>query len=200
MNVANKQKSLQTLWKRLAPWCYAITLLLVLRYTGILAGVSVFANRALMELGMMKATPAPVASDEYLDYNFKVTSMSGEEIDFSTFKGKRIFVNLWATWCGPCRAEMPSIQKLYETADKEKITFVMLSLDGHDKKKAVEKFINSKPYTFPVYMASDLPELLQVNSIPSTFVFDAKGKLIYQKTGMASYDSEKFRKFVEGTE
>src|SRR5919112_4123771 len=62
--------------------------------------------------------------------SFAVLDASGNKLDIQTFKGKKVFVNLWATWCPPCRAEMPSIEKLYQASDKEKAQFVMLSLDN----------------------------------------------------------------------
>src|SRR6476469_4352594 len=61
--------------------------------------------------------------------SFAVLDASGNKLDLQQFKGKKIFVNLWATWCPPCRAEMPSIDKLYQAADKEKTQFVLLALD-----------------------------------------------------------------------
>ena len=114
------------------------------------------------------------------------------------FKGKTIFLNLWATWCGPCRIEMPSIQKLYDKVDHDKIAFVMLSLDRAEDKEKVEKFVTDKKHNFPVYRpAGALPELLNVPSIPTTFVITPDGKVASKKVGTANYDTEEFKKFLE---
>lgn len=186
-----------TSWKAIRPWLVFAGLMLLLRYTGILAGVSVATTSTLMNIGMMRATPSAPPTEEYLDYNFTMRDLDGKKISFNTMKGKTIFLNLWATWCGPCRAEMPSIQKLYEQTDKEKIVFVMLSVDDNNYPKKVSKFITSSEYTFPVYLAETLPAVLNVPSIPTTFVISNDGKIIYKKVGMANYSSEEFKKFLK---
>lgn len=196
-NHFNNQK-LTSFWKAIKPWFTFLALLLILRFTGILAGVSVFANTTLMELGLMEAEPESISAEEYLDYNFTITDTQGEKINFSKYKGKTVFLNIWATWCGPCRAEMPSIQKLYNSTDKESIEFVMLSIDDKANPEKVSKYITSKKFSFPVFIAGELPSQLNVTVIPATFVIAPDGKLVYKKTGMANYNSEKFKKFLHG--
>jgi thiol-disulfide isomerase/thioredoxin len=190
------QKILTT-WKAVRSWLLFAGVLILLRYAGILAGVSVVTSSALMDMGLMQATPSVPPNEEYLDYNFTMRDLDGKKISFNTMKGKTIFLNLWATWCGPCRAEMPSIQKLYEQTDREKIAFVMLSVDDNNYPKKVSKFVASSEYTFPVYVAETLPAVLNVPSIPTTFVISSDGKIIYKKVGMANYNSEEFKKFLK---
>lgn len=196
-NYINSQKLL-SIWKAIKPWFTFLALLLILRFTGILAGISVFTSSALMEIGLMEAKPENLSSEEYLNYDFTITDLQGEKIDFNKFKGKTIFLNIWATWCGPCRAEMPSIQKLYNATDKENIQFVMLSIDDQSAPEKVSKYIASKKYNFPVFIAGELPSPLNVSVIPTTFVVGPDGKLAYKKSGMANYNSEKFKKFLNG--
>ena len=113
-------------------------------------------------------------------------------------KGKVIFLNLWATWCGPCRLEMPSIQNLYNSVDKDKVAFVMLSLDQENQEGKIIQFIKDKGFTFPVYQpASALPNLLRVTTIPTTFIISPDGKVKSKKTGMANYDTEEMREFLK---
>src|SRR5690606_25467734 len=131
------------------------------------------------------------------DYDFSVKDLSGKKMNVKDLKGKVIFLNLWATWCGPCRVEMPSIQNLYNSVDKENVVFIMLSLDQEDQHSKIEKFITDKDFTFPVYQpASPLPKLLRVNTIPTTFIIGADGKVKSKKTGMANYDTEEMRGFL----
>lgn len=191
-----KSPKLFSLWRSVRPWVTFLALLLVLRYTGILAGVSVFTNSALMNLGMLKAKPEALSGDEYLDYNFSVKTTGGETVDFNKFKGKTIFLNIWATWCGPCRAEMPSIQKLYESSNKENINFVMLSIDEEKFHEKVKRYAESNKFSFPVFIAGQLPGALQVQVIPTTFVIAPDGKIVYKKSGMANYNSAEFKKFL----
>lgn len=82
---------------------------------------------------------------------FKMVSLNGKTVSFESLKGKVVFMNMWATWCPPCIAEMPNIQKLYEKIGSDKIAFVMLSLD-EDGMEKVKKFIGKKGFTFPVYL------------------------------------------------
>src|SRR4051812_11348611 len=87
-----------------------------------------FAQGAIVKSGFVNAS-ATSNSKVPFDYNFTVKDLAGKKTEFKNFQGRVIFLNLWATWCGPCRSEMASIQKLYESIDKEKVSFVMLSLD-----------------------------------------------------------------------
>jgi thiol-disulfide isomerase/thioredoxin len=147
---------------------------------------------------MNASIEAPPAAKAF-NYNFKIKDLKGNVVDFKEFKGKTIFLNVWATWCGPCRIEMPSIQKLYDKVDKEKIAFVMLAVDDRDSFDKVVKFVQEKDYTFPVYVPHEfLPDQLMVRSIPTTFVVNAEGKIATQESGAANYDTEEFKKFLDG--
>lgn len=124
---------------------------------------------------------------------FALLDASGKTLDIQDFKGKKIFVNLWATWCPPCRAEMPSIAKLYEAADKEKVQFVLLSLDTDFE--TAKKYVQENKLNVPVFFpAGDLPELLSVNNIPTTFIFDEQGRLTAQHEGSENYNTVAYRK------
>ena len=119
----------------------------------------------------------------------------GKQINLSDFGGKTVFFNVWATWCPPCKAEMPSIQNLYEEVKDENIQFVMLSTD-RDFEKA-KKYKKQHGYSFPIYrMGSNFPAALNGNSIPRTYVLDGKGAIRMEHTGMAQYDTEKFKDFL----
>lgn len=186
------------MWRSLKPWISVIALLLVLHYSGALAGLSSLSKSAILETGALDADPSfSDGEKELLDFNFAVKTLEGETVDFNSFKGKTIFLNIWATWCGPCRAEMPSIQKLYNKVSHDSIAFVMLSIDPVDQPGKVDKYIRNQKYTFPVFIAGELPVQLQVSVIPTTFVISPEGAIVYKKTGMAQYDTNKFRKFLE---
>lgn len=117
-------------------------------------------------------------------------------IDLSSFKGKKVFVNLWATWCPPCVAEMPSIQALYDQTRNTKTEFVMISLDKNFD--IAKQWAGQKKYTLPLYFQSgELPESLQVAGIPTTFIFDETGKLIFTHVGAEDYSRPKFVKMLE---
>jgi thiol-disulfide isomerase/thioredoxin len=122
---------------------------------------------------------------------FRMLGSNNQVVDLTQFKGKKVFVNLWATWCPPCRAEIPSIERLAAKTDRSKAEFVMLSLDDNFEK--ARSFAVKNNMKLPVYYpAGNLPALFEVDGIPVTFIFNEKGEIIYQQTGAANYDSMKF--------
>jgi thiol-disulfide isomerase/thioredoxin len=182
----------------LKPWLVTIAFLLILRYTGALSGISYVTQSAVMETGFMDATSeADVTKPEAFNYNFTIKDLKGNVVHVEELKGKVIFLNLWATWCGPCRVEMPSIEALYNSVDKDKVVFLMLSLDTPQNFNKVEKYVDDKGFSFPVYVVDKgLTEQLQVPSIPTTFVIGKDGKIKRKEVGAANYDTPKFKEFL----
>ena len=124
-------------------------------------------------------------------------TLEGGQANLASFAGRPTVVNLWATWCPPCIAEMPNIQKLYDKVGSDKIAFVMLSVDEGGKKK-VQKFIDKKNYTFPVYLpASNFPQEFYSNAIPTTFIISPEGKIVAKQEGMADYNTPEVIEFLQ---
>ncbi|HLZ16285.1 MAG TPA: TlpA disulfide reductase family protein [Cyclobacteriaceae bacterium] len=170
----------------------------LLYVTGAFQYVASLGQQAALQSGFVNAS-VKGNSKEPFDYNFTIKDLAGKKFSFKNFQGKVVFLNLWATWCGPCRSEMPAIQKLYDSVDKEKILFVMLSLDKDSQADHVNNYIKSREYTLPVYMPSGyLAEQLQVPSIPTTFVISKDGTIMLKEVGMKNYNTAKFRKYLEG--
>src|SRR5690242_7111651 len=117
------------IWSLLRPWLTVIIVFVILRYTGALSYVSTLAGNLVMSTGAMDAAGKAVSTDDNFDYDFQLRDLDGKTVNIKDFKNKTIFLNIWATWCGPCRMEMPSIQKLYNQVDHDKIVFIMLSVD-----------------------------------------------------------------------
>ena len=113
--------------------------------------------------------------------DFTVVDISGKEYKLSGFVGKPIVLNFWASWCGPCKMEMPDFQKAYETYG-DRIHFVMVNLtDGSGETvKTASDFIASTGYTFPVYFdtLSDAAMTYGVNAVPVTYFIDSSGQLV----------------------
>lgn len=175
--------------------------ILTLYLTGLHTEVIGFAQRGLLATGLMnpkteaRANKVSDSSGEIADFNFELINSAGETVNLEQFKGKVIFMNLWATWCPPCIAEMPTIQKLYHDVKNENVEFIMLSLD--ENFETAKSFRINKGYDFEIYrVAKGLPQMYHSSSIPTTFVIDAEGKLAMTHKGMADYSTKKFKSFL----
>jgi thiol-disulfide isomerase/thioredoxin len=148
----------------------------------------------------VEATSKPIASTVVTNEDqsdaatlptFNMLTIDNKTINLSSLKGKKVFVNLWATWCPPCRAEIPSIEKLAAKTDKGKVAFVMLALDNQFEKAI--SYASKNKMTLPIYYpAQNLPPLFNVEGIPTTFIFDEQGKLIHQQVGSVDYNTSKY--------
>jgi thiol-disulfide isomerase/thioredoxin len=179
--------------------------------TGLHTEVIGFAQRGLLATGLMNPDVEEISQERsnenenkgeavtmsdpiQADFNFKLIDREGNTISLEEFKGKVIFMNMWATWCPPCIAEMPSIDKLHEEMGDE-VAFIMLSLDD-DFEKAKD-FDKRNGYGLPIYApGSNLPAMYQSSAIPTTYVIDAKGNLALTHKGMADYSDPEFKKFL----
>ncbi|WP_225035709.1 TlpA family protein disulfide reductase [Winogradskyella sp. SM1960] len=183
-----------------------IAVLAGLYFTGLHTEVIGFAQRGLLETGLMNPDVEEIAKAHHnkdeshtanskkADFNLKLMDFEGNIVSLEDLKGKVIFMNFWATWCPPCVAEMPSINKLHNEMGDD-VAFVMLSFDK-DFKKA-KAFNKRKGYDFPTYkLASNLPEMFESTALPTTFVIDAKGNLALTHKGMADYNTSKFKEFL----
>jgi thiol-disulfide isomerase/thioredoxin len=173
-----------------------LAVFMALNYTGSLASVTQLSHSALLPTGLLDAQTTDKPAEPF-PFDFELTTLAGEPVDVASLKGKVLFINLWATWCGPCRAEMPSIEKLYQEIQNDNVEFIMLSIDKPGNEEKVKKYIAQNAFTFPVYRpASLLPELLKVPSIPTTFVVDKAGLVVYKNVGTARYHTKKFKEYL----
>lgn len=194
MEKTKKKKSLK---RELIEWGVFLGIIAGLYLTGLHTEVLGFLQRGILKTGLIKPDMESDIEDlPEASYDLKLINENGEVVDLAEFKGKTIFINLWATWCPPCIAEMPEIQNLYEDVNNnQNIVFAMISLD--DEAEKTWKFIENKGYTFPVYrLATNLPQAYSSQSIPTTFVISPQGKIAATHRGMASYDNNKFREFL----
>lgn len=196
--------------RKIPSWLVMLLIFGFLYVTGLHTDAIALIQRAFLKVGFMDADVPEINSINYDDVqvdevevaekmqalNFRMQNLSGENVDFQKLKGKTIFMNLWATWCPPCRAEMPGIQQLYEKSASEDVVFVMLTLDNDMEK--VHEFMEKYDYNFPVYKAiSNLPEAFVSNSIPTTFIISPYGDIVFKKEGVADYDTEEVKSFLK---
>jgi peroxiredoxin len=116
--------------------------------------------------------------------------LNGKKVDLKIFKGKVIFLNFWATWCGPCKEEMPSMETLYGQFKDRNFVFLTISVD-YEGSKPVREFIERSGYTFPVLVdpKSETLDIFEVTGIPTTFVIDKQGKMLGKAIGPRNWNS-----------
>ena len=153
--------------------------------------------QVLLHKGLALFSPSVVDTEDRIvltNYDWKLIDEHGNSYDFNEARGKVVIVNFWATWCPPCIAEMPSLEKLYKDY-KDDIVFLLVS---DEKPEVISKFKSKNAYDFLVYAsASANPELLNTSSIPRTFVIDKKGHIVIDKSGAADWNSASVRKLLD---
>jgi thiol-disulfide isomerase/thioredoxin len=124
--------------------------------------------------------------------NFNVTSVDGQMKSRLSTKGNITLLNFWATWCPPCKQEIPTIQKLHETMKGEK--FEIMAVDLGESAKSVKAFLDQNKISYPVYVdpKSSLTGLYASRGIPTTYILDKNGKFIAGFIGPFEYDNPEF--------
>ena len=120
--------------------------------------------------------------------NFTLKNLEGKEVSLNEFRGKYVLVNFWATWCGPCKIEMPSLETLYQRFKNK--NFVMLAISNVMYGATVVKaFVKANKINFPVLLDQQLKtsNRFGVVSLPSTFMIDPKGKIIGAMLGAENW-------------
>ena len=140
--------------------------------------------------------PPPFPTQTRMDYNWRVQGLDGKELDVGKTKGKVIFLNFWGTWCPPCVAEMPSIQRLYDRIKSEEIHFICVSEEGRTK---VSKFVKEKGFTFPLYtLVGEKPQVFKTRGIPATFIISQDGQIVFKHVGSANWDHKTSIDYIKG--
>ena len=130
--------------------------------------------------------PASGSASQISIANIKLLDLNGRVVDFSEYKGKTVFINFWATWCRPCREEMPSIQKAMEILKNENIQFLFSSEESNDE---IEAFKAAHEYNFNFVRVESLAEL-NIMGLPTTFIFNPDGKLVFSEMGYRKWDDK----------
>jgi peroxiredoxin len=127
--------------------------------------------------------------------SFSVQLLQGKTITSTELKGKVVLINFWATWCPPCKAEMPLIQEdIYNAIHDSR--FQVLAISRGEEKEIVKKFIEKTKYTFPIYLDSNkkVYELFATKYIPRNFVIGKDGKIKWLSTG---FKQEEFNEMIK---
>lgn len=162
-----------------------------------------WAIRGLMKIGLFQPDiteqaqniKSAVAVNE-LNQEVVFENGSGKKVSLSSLKGKVVFINFWATWCPPCRAEMPTINKLYQNLkDEENIVFLMVDPDESYEK--AQKYMDKNEFSLPVYIpTSPVPYTFLAGALPTTVILDKEGRIAIRHEGAADYGNPEIEKLI----
>jgi peroxiredoxin len=124
--------------------------------------------------------------------NFTFPDLNGQQVSLSDHRGKVVLVNIWATWCPPCRQEMPSMQKLYERFKGENFEILAVSIDSTGR-EAVAPFVRTMNLTFPIILdpKEDIRPLYGVTGVPESFIIDKEGIVVEKIIGPIDWATPK---------
>lgn len=148
-------------------------------------------ERLYPSLGIQRVDPPEEAED------FTLKTLKGETVSLKDYRGRLIFLNFWATWCGPCRAEMPSMQRLWEEFKEE--DFVILAINIQEESKLVSSFMNERSLSFPVLLdeKGKVARTYGIRGIPTTFFLNPEGEIIGKAVGARDWASKESFQLIE---
>ena len=179
-------------------WLIVIILILIFAYTGWHKPLIVQLQKAMIYTGLLSpdTTNPPVVSNHGI-YQLQFIDEEGNVHQLQEFEGQVIFINFWATWCPPCRAEMPGIDNLFKEMQNPELKYLIITME-QDFEKA-RNFKAKEGFQFPIFqLVGRLPNIYaHSSSIPRSYVINKNGEMIMRHVGLADYDSKKFKSFLE---
>ncbi len=129
--------------------------------------------------------------------DFELKDLSGKYVSLSDFKGKVVFLNFWATWCGPCRIEMPSMQEVYTLLKHRGFEIVAVNLQ--ESEKTVQKFVDELGLTFTILLDSNgrVGSMYGARSIPTTYIIDREGNVVAGTLGTREWNTQSYIYFFK---
>ncbi len=154
--------------------------------------------RGIIAIGIMRPpTESEVVKPSTPPVNIILRQPDGAVIQTEQLQGKVLVINFWATWCPPCIAEMPSLNKMYQHY-KNNSNVAVLTVDADSDFSKSIPFMQKNGYSLPVYvLAGKLPAGLISNSIPTTVIIAKSGRVVARHEGAADYSSEDFYNYID---
>lgn len=149
--------------------------------------ILVFLSFLVCLFGCNSVVKKPLSDLESIQIKTSFVDLNNNKVDLTAFKGKRIVVNYWATWCGPCLKEMPGLKRAEEVLKKHNYTFILVSDETISK---IATFKKVKNYDFTFLKSIESNESLGIYSLPTSYIFDEKGNKLETIIGTIAWDSE----------
>ena len=142
---------------------------------------------SLPVLAASSSSPAP---------DFTLAARGGKSVSLAQYKGQVVMINFWATWCGPCREEMPLLESIYKKYNK--VGFTLIGVNVEPDSKAAEAWLKQTPVSFPILFdtQSKVSKLYQVAGMPSTVIVDRKGQVRLIHKGYKSGDENEYQNSI----
>jgi Peroxiredoxin len=129
--------------------------------------------------------------------DFTLTNLDGEKVKLSDLKGQVVMINFWASWCGPCRQEMPLLNDIY--AGYKKAGFVLLGVNLDESADDAKAFLKKTPVNFPVLLDSQgkVADLYKNQAMPSSYFVDRKGNLVHLHQGYKPGEEAEYKRVIK---
>lgn len=122
------------------------------------------------------------------DYDWTLRTLGGEQVSLDAYRGRVLFINMWASWCAPCVAEMAGIERLKNSMRDSEVEFLLVSPEDP---APVERFVKRYGYNLPIFLEVDpMPDAFGLQALPTTFVVDRAGNIVLKHRGAAEWDQE----------
>jgi peroxiredoxin len=155
---------------------------------------------ASVVLALLLTVSAPARAGDTAS-DFTLRDIEGNSVTLAALKGKVVVLSFWATWCGPCKEEMPHLQEMYTKMEKEGLALLSISTDDARSASKVKPYIMKMGYSFPVLLDRDATVIGAYNpskTLPYTVVIDSKGEVAKRISGYNPGDEVELQKFVAG--
>lgn len=181
----------KSIWGKSSDIFFLVFLIMMLNNDG-----RIFFQRMLLSIGLYgsyeASEPVPLS---YNELRWQLSNDRGEQVSFSSFIGKPVFLNFWATWCLPCNAEMPGIIGLKNELGDE-VNFVFVTTDATEK---VMAHLDAKGWDIPVYFYEYLPsESFSSEALPTTIIINAQGEIVHKSEGMRKWNTDSAKELLLG--
>ena|SRR5215831_20712139 len=146
---------------------------------------------AVLALTLALALPA-LAGSAGPAPQFTLSARGGHNVSLAQYRGKVVMINFWASWCGPCRQEMPLLESIYKRYNR--LGFTLLGVNVEPDSKAAEQWLKDTPVSFPILYDTDstVSKLYEVAGMPSTVIIDRTGKLRMVHRGYKPGDENEY--------
>jgi thiol-disulfide isomerase/thioredoxin len=164
------------------------------KFTLVLTGVVLFTIALLRSPVGREAAWGGAGRGAHLDLSGAFESLDGRPVTLGA-PGKVLFLNVWATWCGPCRIEMPHMAELYREFSGQGLEMVAVS---NEDAETVRRFVRQNPYPFTILLDPDnmLAERFGIHGIPTTYILDKTGRLVHEQVGYYRWDSPEMKEQI----